>query len=331
MIRFAFKVVVGLILLGVIVFGWKFASREFEQFKVSIPKEIVFLGKTFQKIKNSLLQIPPCTTPITYSIGALDPRFKISRDDLKSIITNAIAVWEKPIGRDLFMFEEDGDVVVNLIYDTRQESTNRIRTLGLQIENTKESFNALKQKYDSAKVLYTNAKKEFDILVAQYDLRASKYEELVASWNRKGGAPEKVFAQLEAERAVLNNLSDELSIKQKNINELVTTVNAFTNVLNRIAQELNISIGDFNTIGSGLEEFQEGVYVRDASGERIDIFEFGTRKQLLRVLAHEFGHALGLDHLENPLAIMYKRNQATNETLTKDDLGALRKLCGLAE
>ena len=331
MIKLVFKGVAGLILLIFIIFGWRFANREFDQLKVGVPNEISFLSKTFQRIKKSLLPAPPCTIPITYSIGTLDPRFKISKNELQSILSSATAIWEKPINRDLFVLQENGDVVINLIYDARQESTNRIRTLGLQIENTRESFNALKQKYESAKVLYTSAKKEFDIMVAEYDLRASKYEEQVDYWNKKGGAPEKIFTQLEAERAVLNRLSEELSVKQKNINELVATVNAFTNVLNRVAQELNISIGEFNTIGGEQEEFQEGVYVRDSSGERIDIFEFGTRKQLLRVLAHEFGHALGLEHLENPLAIMYKRNQATNETLTKDDLGALRKLCGFAE
>ena len=331
MVSFAFKMAIGLVLLGGIVFISGSFGQEFRQLGIDIPKETAFLRRTFQDIKNSLLRIPPCTTPITYSIGTLDPRFKISRDELQSIINKAVAIWEKPINKDLFMFEENGDVVINLIYDNRQESTNRLTSLGLQIENTKESFNTLQQKYESARGLYESAIKEFDSAVAQYDLRASQYEEVVSFWNRKGGAPEKVFSQLEAERVVLNKLAEELNTKQKNINELVTTVNAFTNVLNRIAQELNMSIGEFNTIGGEAEEFQEGVYVRDFSGERIDIFEFATRKQLLRVLAHEFGHALGLEHLENPLAIMYKRNQATNETLTKDDLVALKEKCQLAE
>lgn len=331
MIKLVFKLAVGLVLLGVIVFVFRSAGQEFRQFGIDIPKEMAFIRRTFQSVKNTLLQIPPCTTPITYSIGTLDPRFGISRDELQSIIGKAIAIWEKPIAKDLFVFEENGEVVINLIYDSRQESTNKLASLGLQIENTRESFNTLKQKYESARVLYESATKEFNIAVTQYDLRATQYEAQVSSWNRKGGAPEKVFNQLEVERMVLNKLSEELSVKQKNINELVTTVNAFTNVLNRIAQELNMSIGEFNTIGGGVEEFQEGVYVRDSSGERIDIFEFATRKKLLRVLAHEFGHALGLDHLENPLAIMYKRNQATNETLTKDDLAALKKRCQLVE
>jgi len=331
MIKLILKMLFALVLLAVIVFSFRSSRQEFRQLGVDIPKEIAFLRRTFQSIKNSLLQIPPCTTPITYSIGVLDPRFKISQDELQSIVGKAIAIWEKPISKKLFVFEENGDVVINLIYDSRQESTNRLTSLGLQIENTKESFDVLKQKYESARVLYESAKKEFDTTVAQYDLRASQYEEAVSSWNRKGGAPEKIFSQLEAERSVLNKLVEELNIKQKNINELVTTVNAFITVLNRIAQELNMSIGEFNTIGSGVEEFQEGVYVRDSSGERIDIFEFATRKQLLRVLAHEFGHALGFDHVENPLAIMYKRNQATNETLTKDDIQVLKKRCAIVE
>ena len=46
-------------------------------------------------------------------------------------------------------------------------------------------------------------------------------------------------------------------------------------------------------------------------------------------ILHEFGHALGLEHLENSKAVMYRLNNGVNEKLTIDDILALKKRCNL--
>jgi predicted Zn-dependent protease len=50
------------------------------------------------------------------------------------------------------------------------------------------------------------------------------------------------------------------------------------------------------------------------------------------VLAHEFGHALGLDHVEDPQAIMYylmDKQNIKDLKLTTDDINALKKGCNI--
>ena len=51
------------------------------------------------------------------------------------------------------------------------------------------------------------------------------------------------------------------------------------------------------------------------------------RLKLVRLLAHEMGHAVGIDHVGDPEAVMYKLNMGENLTATATDLAELNKVC----
>ncbi len=308
---------------------WFFVTRDLKNTENLLDKLAPVIQVVSKKTQETLSGKKSCTTQVKYSIGTIDPRFQISLEDFHESIRKASAVWENAVGQDIFIEQDSGGLRINLVYDTRQESTNQLTKLGLQIENTKSSFDKLKKKYESIRIQYLENKKQLDVLTAEYTARNARYEEQVLYWNNRGGAPKAQFETLEKEREALTVLVETLQIKQENLNTLVATINALVHALNSIAQDLNMGIGAFNTIGKQTPAFEQGVYVRSGLVERVDIFEFSTRRQLFRVLAHELGHAVGLEHLDNPQAIMYKQNQATNETLTKTDLSAIRKLCGV--
>ena len=270
----------------------------------------------------------PCSSPIAYSIGSFDKKFGLSEKDFLSALVAAEAVWEKPVGKDLFAYKENGKLKVNLVYDIRQEATVKLQKLDIDVRDDQSSYNSVKAKYDSLKAEYARDKIALAAKVAELEAAKSKYEAEVDYWNSHGGANKETRAQLEKERLALNAMIDEINRMQDRINAKVENINALVVVLNRLAQTLNITVDKYNQVGDQLAgEFEEGSYQSGPEGQQIDIYQFDNRAKLIRVLAHELGHALGLDHIEESKAIMYRLNNGINEKLTEGDLSAVRMHC----
>lgn len=271
----------------------------------------------------------PCKNPITYSLGAIDTRFGISKKILIADLKEAEGIWEKPSGKDLFEYkDEGGDVVVNFVYDYRQQASDKMASSGIQIDKSKASFDALKAQHDSRSVRIASEEVRLDASVVAYESRQKTYNAEVAKWNRQGGASPVEYDRLQAEKAALGAEAQRIKSTEGALNADIETLNAIGTSLNKLIGELNLNVEKYNQAGASTGgEFEEGQYVSEAGSQRIDIYEYSNHTELVRVLAHELGHALGLGHVTDGEAIMYKVNQGKSLSLAKGDVAALDARC----
>jgi chromosome segregation ATPase len=281
-------------------------------------------------LEKFLNQSKPCQKPITYSIAELDTRFGLTKTEVLDSLSQAEIILESPINKELFEYSPTGDLKINFIYDYRQKATDTLQKMGIVINDDQSTYEALKAKYNSLIASYKKQKAQIDTMIASYEAERSSFEKDVKYWNSRGGAKKVEYDQLEQKRIELNNQVATINQAEDSLNEVVDAINSAEVVLNKFIVEFNLQVSTYNTVSSSTgKEFNEGEYISNASGTTVNIFQFNDKNQLLRVLVHELGHSLGLEHLDNPKAIMYYLNEGKNDKLTADDLTALKKVCGI--
>ena len=275
----------------------------------------------------NFIERKPCVSPIEYRLGAWDERFGVSQAEVLGALEKASAIWEKPLGKDLFKYDAKGKLAVNFVYDERQQLTQRNQSLESGINQTKLSADAAKQKYTALNQEYEQNLLDYNNLLRQFEQAQQSYNVVVASWNKKCGAPKGVYDQLAAQASNLEAQQNVLEQKRQDLISLANEINALISQYNLLVSKVNANVKVINQTAG--REFEEGVYIFDTSGTRINIYEFSDEAKLVRVLAHELGHALGLEHNLNPDSIMYELNQSQNISLTAEDLGSLKDKCNI--
>jgi hypothetical protein len=184
---------------------------------------------------------------------------------------------------------------VNLVYDTRQKHV------------------AVGAALDAEDAEHQAARKVLDALQYQVIEQQDSYNSDLRALTVRGGITPDERQAFETRRAAIQSLSDSLR----------RGVMAF----NDSNAALRSKVDRFNEDAG--KTFTAGRFVRDSTGERIDVFRFTSDTELIRLLAHELGHALGLDHNDDSTSIMYMMDERGNLTASEADLRSLRKLCGM--
>ena len=245
-----------------------------------------------------------CQIPISYSLGQRDSRFKISAEKVLAIAQDAAGRWNAQTGENLFKYDPNSKLKINLVYDSRQADLDKINAEITSLTNQQQTVE--------------NSLQQYQTLLAAYRDELSSYNQKVEYWNSHGGAPPEIYAQLQQEKISLEQQRNDLiqmaqilNLQAQNYNENLDSLK------NELDQRKNLII-------------TQGEY--DPNRETINIYTFGNADELRLVLMHELGHALGLPHDEQPTSIMYHlldQQNLKNPVLSEEDINLLQKTCHL--
>lgn len=245
--------------------------------------------------------LTPCDSPITYRINEVDPKFHITKAEFTKKVQDAADLWNNAYGKTLFTEDPKGKISINLTYDGRQ--------------SINEEVNKLEEGITTEKGTLEERQNEFERRSSEFDTRVTKLNENIAYWNSNGGAPQDEYQKLVDEQ-------NSLRAEAQALNNMAKTLNESTSSFNSQVRELNQSIDTFNQALH--EKPEEGVY--SEGDRRIDIFFNTNDNTLIRTIAHELGHARGLNHVLDRNAVMYEKT-FPEYTLKPDDLKELEIAC----
>ena len=252
-------------------------------------------------LADQILYYYPCDHPVQYKIGAIDSRFELSLAQAKKEIVNSAELWNQTWGKTVLEEDPKADLTVNFIYDQRQELSTKVKNME---EDVTQNRNDLDRQAQTFKLKAANLEKQIS------DLNAK-----IAEWNAKGGAPQDVYDSLTSQQRDLQSQIDQARSEAQRLN-------ASVNSYNSQVDQFNSTVSDFNSVVAAKPE--EGFY--DGRNGTISIYYVNSRDELAHTLIHEFGHAISVDHVTNPEAIMYPMSSETTK-FSPEDLAALQKAC----
>jgi len=272
----------------------------------------------------------PGRTTLTYRVGQVDPRFGLSREAFEEAIASAAAIWSTPVSRPLFRQDPQGAIEINLVYDQRQANLEQVKRLNEGLGASVRAFEDLKTNYQALKAAYEAKRNTLQADFSAYNQKVAAANAEREAVGRRGGASPDEARRLTLEGDDLKATLAVLLTRQKDLEADRAALESTLTAGNQAAATVRAQGAANQAEGQGLTEaFDEGEYVRKLGRQTITIYAFPNGKILVRVLAHELGHALELEHGRDPASVMYPLVRSDAWELSPEDLRALRAKCGL--
>ena len=264
----------------------------------------------------------PHDTQIKYRIGFIDPRFNLSKEQLLQILSEATYIWERETQKSHFKYDPSAQLSINLIFDERQAESNFRKNSIQDFKNMEFISDIAHQQLNEKAEQLKNLKFRIDHLESQHSNDVLSYNQMVNHFNQsQSNRTNLQIQQIEFAKNALESKKLEINQLILDYNALLTELNTETEKFNQHQFSQKDAIDKFN------QQFQPRMFDKgEFNGREINIYEFQSIDDLKITLAHEFGHALGLKHSEDPESLMYpvlEKQNLNSFRLTSADLELL--------
>lgn len=271
-----------------------------------------------------------CTEPLTYRIGEIDPRFDLSEEEVKNSLQEAADAWANVVNRPVAEYSVQGEIVVNLVYDARQQLVNEeillrkeMSSKEQQIRNYESVYKGLIDNFERRHDVYKQQEKRFNVLLKSFN-------KWIQEKNERGGLQEDEIPEFKKKKANIEYLKEQIVREKNELNQMDEKLRIKVNELNKLVDEKNGLIDDYNKKYSGKKNFVQGIYEERGSNKKIEVYKFLNAAELRLVLAHELGHALGIRHVPDPGAVMFDHTRNQSKTMlefAEQDKEAILNIC----
>jgi hypothetical protein len=281
------------------------------------------------------LRAAPCGQAVQFQLGSVDQRFGLTSPDALASIRQAVGFWNSAADDTVIEYNGDRGIPVNFVYDDRErmaqdhaayaatinQYANEQRQIDNETASVRENLNGTRASFSSEERAFKTKQEMHNTEVERLNSGGGGTDEQVKAFDEDKRQLEQQLDRLKGEEAAINGMVDQE-------NALIAQHNALVNRANAVINIVNQDVG---------KDYVAGLYTMKNGRAQIDIFAFADRSDLIRLLAHEFGHALGLGHIDNPNSVMAASRETgmvsldtagEMQELNSQDLSALRAVCG---
>ncbi|TVQ67965.1 MAG: hypothetical protein EA363_11760 [Balneolaceae bacterium] len=287
----------------------------------------------------AILAVSPgsCTLEFSYAIGDIDPRFRISRNEVRQTVEQALDLWAGAVDRldvrlhDGIRAGEEARNTIHFEYDERQELSDRARRFQDQIASKGGFIDQMHREYERDQRELERRTDEHRRLSGRLNGEIERLNAWIESVNEGGGFRQEQLGAYEKRMDAIEALRQREREMRSDLERSVAAINRSADRINREVDFHDDMVRQFyREFGDG-SRFNSALYRFDGTSGTITVHHFHNRRELKVILAHEIGHALGLGHVPDSRSIMYEtiRDQLLGReiALSAEDIRAVRALC----